>query len=107
MNEVELIEEKSDKPVKKPDYKWIVIVIFIINLLLLAYLVGLVLKNKDKLELDSLVYGCKQYDINSCYCTTNSGKQFYYNSSAIWVINENKQTQVKFNASELEKLLIK
>jgi len=104
MNEAELIEEKKDK---KKNYSYLVIAIFIINLLLMAYLIGLVLKNKDKLELDSLVYGTKQYDINSCYCTTNSGKQFYYNSTSIWVINENKQTQTKFNASQLEELLIK
>lgn len=72
----------KQETIKKLNYT-----IFIINIILMGYLISLIVPNIEKSEKDPLNYGAKIYNINYCQCFTEDNKMFNFNKTAIWVNN--------------------
>lgn len=88
--------------------KYLLIGMLIVNLLLFAYLVGIVLKNKQKLDLDPLTYGSMKYGIDYCSCFSDDGVHFSYNRTAYWfdmIPGSNRNSEI--NETKLKDFLSK
>ena len=83
--------EHIDKVKKRSLFEWVRLILLVLAIFALLYTINTLIKNKEIITTDTLMYGMNEHNFTSCICLDTTNQTWYSNNSGFNTHRYSKQ----------------